>query len=421
MLRKTFVFCVFLLLLLTLNFFIKNVTYAAQCDASVFINGKSVEELDPDFKGNINIKSNNNISCFSTDKKSDIIICPKIEGENENIYDRCTVLGSTKTDSATDLSYSSGELITKPLYPNQKSWIVKACELPGALSIPARDCNGDPSSNSSVIVYKELKLSSAAAPPPLPNNIDDLPEIDRAAQTQCIYKRGSAITINKIKGLKPNTIYEWWWNGDFRGNEIPTILTNNKTEIIDFKIFRQDQVDKQGRQTFCVDIQGRGMRGCAKADARNGVTLKFEKGALPADTSCNNADLKKDDSHPAPPCLQWLDIDGKPLSPNDPRIDSTEKKKCASVDTAIGPINTNPSDFVRKLLAIILSLSGGIALLLIIFSGYKLMTSQGNPEKLQGARETLTSAIVGLLLIIFSLVIIELIGVDILHIPGFSR
>ena len=420
MLRKTFVFCVFLLFLFVLSSFAKNVTYAAQCDARILINGNEVEELDPNFKGNINIKSNN--SCFSTDKTNDIIICPNIEGENENIYDRCTVLTISGTNSATDLSYSSGTPITSSLYSNQKSWIVKVCELTRALDIPARDCNGDPSSNSNIIVYKELKLSNAAIPPPAPNNIDDLPEIDRAAQTQCIYKMGSAITINKIKGLKPNTKYEWWWNGDFRGNEIPTILTNNKTEITDFRIFRQDQVDKLNKQTFCIDIEGRGMRGCAKADARNGITLKFEKGALPADTSCNNPDLKKDDSHPAPPCLQWLDINGRPLSPNDPRIDKADGiKKCASVDTAIGPINTNPSDFVRKLLAIILSLSGGIALLLIIFSGYKLMTSQGNPEKLQGARETLTSAIVGLLLIIFSLVIIELIGVDILHLPGFSR
>src|SRR3989344_1444361 len=389
MLRKTFVFCVFLLFLFVLSSFAKNVTYAAQCDARILINGNEVEELDPNFKGNINIKSNN--SCFSTDKTNDIIICPNIEGENENIYDRCTVLTISGTNSATDLSYSSGTPITSSLYSNQKSWIVKVCELTRALDIPARDCNGDPSSNSNIIVYKELKLSSAAIPPPAPNNIDDLPEIDRAAQTQCIYKMGSAITINKI-------------------------------EITDFRIFRQDQVDKLNKQTFCIDIEGRGMRGCAKADARNGITLKFEKGALPADTSCNNPDLKKDDSHPAPPCLQWLDINGRPLSPNDPRIDKADGiKKCASVDPAIGPINTNPSDFVRKLLAIILSLSGGIALLLIIFSGYKLMTSQGNPEKLQGARETLTSAIVGLLLIIFSLVIIELFGVDILHLPGFSR
>ncbi len=90
-------------------------------------------------------------------------------------------------------------------------------------------------------------------------------------------------------------------------------------------------------------------------------------------------------------------------------------------NTAIGDIPTKPIDFIQKLFGVILGVSGGIALLLIIFSGYRLMTSQGNPETIQGARETLTSAVVGLLFIIFSFVILEVIGVDILHIPGFSH
>lgn len=88
--------------------------------------------------------------------------------------------------------------------------------------------------------------------------------------------------------------------------------------------------------------------------------------------------------------------------------------------TAIGPINTDPAGFVKSIFGIILGLAGGIALLLIIFSGYRLMTSQGNPEKVQGAKETLTSAIVGLLFIIFSLIILQIIGVEILKIPGFQ-
>lgn len=88
--------------------------------------------------------------------------------------------------------------------------------------------------------------------------------------------------------------------------------------------------------------------------------------------------------------------------------------------TAIGEISTDPAGFVKSIFGIILSLSGGVALLLIIFSGYKLMLSQGNPEKAQEAKETLTAAIVGLLFIIFSLVILQVIGVDILRIPGFQ-
>lgn len=89
-------------------------------------------------------------------------------------------------------------------------------------------------------------------------------------------------------------------------------------------------------------------------------------------------------------------------------------------DTAIGPIDTNFPDLIKKIFAVLLSLSGGIAVLLIIAAGYALITSSGNPEKTQAAKERLTSAIVGLLFIIFSFVILEVIGVSILKIPGIG-
>lgn len=92
-----------------------------------------------------------------------------------------------------------------------------------------------------------------------------------------------------------------------------------------------------------------------------------------------------------------------------------------SCNTGLGiPITASTQDFTKGLFGIILSISGGIALLLIIVSGYRLMASGGNPEKVQGAKEQLTSAIVGLLFVIFSFVILQLIGVNIIHIPGFG-
>lgn len=111
--------------------------------------------------------------------------------------------------------------------------------------------------------------------------------------------------------------------------------------------------------------------------------------------------------------------------PPTPPPPCTEKQRdsngvCKEINTALGPIQTDPVSFIKSLMGVILGLAGGIALLLIIYSGYKLMTSQGNPETIQGARETLTSAIVGLLFIIFSMVILQIIGAGILGIPGFK-
>ncbi len=90
-------------------------------------------------------------------------------------------------------------------------------------------------------------------------------------------------------------------------------------------------------------------------------------------------------------------------------------------DTALGPLPTDIPGLLTKVFSIALAIAGVLALGLIIASGYRLMMSQGNPEQVKGAREQLTAAIVGLLFIIFSLVILQIIGANILGIPGFGK
>lgn len=84
--------------------------------------------------------------------------------------------------------------------------------------------------------------------------------------------------------------------------------------------------------------------------------------------------------------------------------------------TAFGNINLDPASLVKAFFGIVLSISGGIAVLLIILSGYRLIASQGNPEKIREAQEHLTAAIIGLLFVIFSFAILRFIGVDVLGI-----
>ncbi len=89
--------------------------------------------------------------------------------------------------------------------------------------------------------------------------------------------------------------------------------------------------------------------------------------------------------------------------------------------TAIGCIDVSSAEgFVSSLLKLAVGIGGGIAFLLIIFGVFQILTSTGNPEKIQAGQQLITSAIAGLLLIIFSLFLLELIGVKILKIPGFG-
>lgn len=103
--------------------------------------------------------------------------------------------------------------------------------------------------------------------------------------------------------------------------------------------------------------------------------------------------------------------------------DQVKNKNC-QIQTGLGvKINFTggPGEFIKTLMGILFGIIGGIATILIIFSGYRLMVSQGNPEKIQGAKDQLTAAIIGLLFTIFSLVILQTIGYDILRLPGFGK
>lgn len=90
------------------------------------------------------------------------------------------------------------------------------------------------------------------------------------------------------------------------------------------------------------------------------------------------------------------------------------------VKTAIGCIPTEPGGFVSFLLKYLIGLGGMVAFFLILAAGFQILTSSGNPEKLEGAKQLLTSAIIGLFFIVFSVVILQIIGVNILgNPPGF--
>jgi hypothetical protein len=91
----------------------------------------------------------------------------------------------------------------------------------------------------------------------------------------------------------------------------------------------------------------------------------------------------------------------------------------SSVKTAIGCIPTDPPTLINSLLKFSAGVAGGIALLLMAFGAIGLITSAGNEEAKKAAMGRFTSAIVGLVFILFSIVLLRIIGVEILNIPGF--
>jgi len=91
------------------------------------------------------------------------------------------------------------------------------------------------------------------------------------------------------------------------------------------------------------------------------------------------------------------------------------------VFSGIGCIKTDTKKFIEEtVFGLGIGLAGGFSLLCIIYAAFMMQSSQGNPEKLKKAQELITSCIMGLMLIIFSVFILRLIGVNILRIPGFG-
>lgn len=95
--------------------------------------------------------------------------------------------------------------------------------------------------------------------------------------------------------------------------------------------------------------------------------------------------------------------------------------RCLKIRTGIGNLSTNPVDFLTDIFALALGIAGFGGFIMLIYGGYVLMMSQGDKTKIQNAREIITSTILGILFIVFSLVILEFIGVDVLRLPGLKR
>jgi hypothetical protein len=70
------------------------------------------------------------------------------------------------------------------------------------------------------------------------------------------------------------------------------------------------------------------------------------------------------------------------------------------------------TDYVSYLFStFILPIVGGLALLMVIYAGYLYMTSQGNPDSINQAKDILIGVITGIVLLFLIRVILNQIGV----------
>ncbi len=76
----------------------------------------------------------------------------------------------------------------------------------------------------------------------------------------------------------------------------------------------------------------------------------------------------------------------------------------SDVPNDLGPV----FDFIFRGLNLLVYMSGAVFLIMLFVSGYKYSLSQGDPKGLQGAKDTLTLAVVGFIIVIGVFVFIRI-------------
>lgn len=123
-----------------------------------------------------------------------------------------------------------------------------------------------------------------------------------------------------------------------------------------------------------------------------------------------NKDDDTDARHPHKDCMDC--VDPKP-SPNITPV--------PGIWTAIGCLPTDYGELISGyVFKTGIGIAGGISFLYFLYGAFLILTSAGNPEKIEEAKQIIISALSGLLLIIFSIFLLRVIGVDILRIPDFK-
>lgn len=89
--------------------------------------------------------------------------------------------------------------------------------------------------------------------------------------------------------------------------------------------------------------------------------------------------------------------------------------------TAIGCLSTDPTKATTEIFGIALGFGGIFILIQILLGAFGLITSSGNTAAVQKARDRIINAIIALLFLVFSVTLLQIIGMKILQLPGMAE
>ena len=97
-----------------------------------------------------------------------------------------------------------------------------------------------------------------------------------------------------------------------------------------------------------------------------------------------------------------------------------ETKKTGFSWTPVGCVANQQNTFVQKFLGIGVQMGGGIAMLVIMYGAFLMMTSRGDYEKLATGKGLVVKSIGALLILVFAIFLLQFVGLNILGLPSFG-
>lgn len=225
-----------------------------------------------------------------------------------------------------------------------------------------------------------------------------------AAQSAC---KISITSVPPIDPDNPNSIrVEEIVDGDYQ-----IVIYNQKGD--EFRRFQTYMDNTSGGNNFTIGLFPSG---------QYAVTVRKDDGPL-SQLQCSPTTLTVNTrvatpGNPAGP--PDTDTDSPGIAGGDSCTANPPDGRGPAFKTAIGCVHTNPAEFVKDLMKFVIGIGGGLAFLMMLLGAFQMLTSAGNPETLKAGQDRLTSAVIGLLFVIFSILLLQIIGVGILNIPGFK-
>lgn len=80
------------------------------------------------------------------------------------------------------------------------------------------------------------------------------------------------------------------------------------------------------------------------------------------------------------------------------------------VDKNVLPQNELNKDTIATIMTVVFAIIGGVAFIVIIISGFKFILSEGNPDKVAKARNSIIYAAIGLAICVSAVTIVNLVS-----------